>query len=368
VHHEPVQAKLFTRWSIPLLALMLAGAAAFVARFAFGLGATTNLSDNYPWGLWIVFDLIWIALAGGAFVTAGIVYVFHGEKYHVLARPAVWMGLLSYSFVVVTLLADLGLPWHFWQLAVQMPEHSAMYEVSWCVGLYVTVLALEFAPTVFERFGWNRLRDVWRTWSPVYTVAALGLFTFLMSHRLWMAAAATVLFAVIAWLTRPSADRTGVPMILIIAAVTFSTMHQSSLGSLFLLMPDKLHPLWWSPFLSILFFLSAIAAGIALVMLMHMMVSRAFRRPWNGEVLAGMGRILLGALVVYYAARIADVAARGQLAGLSGRPGALFLIEILGGGLVPVLLLSTDALRQKKAPLISGSSVKVGPHDFAVMT
>lgn len=355
MHHEPVQAKLFTKWSIPLLALMLAGAAAFVARFAFGLGATTNLSNNYPWGLWIVFDLIWIALAGGAFVTAGIVYVFHGEKYHVLARPAVWMGLLSYSFVVVTLLADLGLPWHFWQLAVQMPEHSAMYEVSWCVGLYVTVLALEFAPTVFERFGWNRLRDIWRTWSPVYTVAALGLFTFLMSHQIWMAAVATVLFAVIAWLTRPSADRTGVPVILIIAAVTFSTMHQSSLGSLFLLMPDKLHPLWWSPFLSILFFLSAIASGIALVMLMDMTVSRVFRRPWNGEVLAGMGRILLGALVVYYAARIADVAARGQLAALSGRPGALFLIEVLGGGLVPVLLLSTDALRRKKAPLISAA-------------
>lgn len=355
MHHEPIKGKLFTGKSLVLLALMFAGVAAMVARFALGLGATTNLSDNYPWGLWIAFDLIWIALAGGAFVTAGIVYVFMGETFHALARPAVWMGLLSYSFVMVTLLADLGLPWHFWQLGVQHPEHSAMYEVSWCVGLYVTVLALEFAPTVFERFGWNRLRDVWRTWSPVYTVAALGFFTFLMSHRIWMAAVAVVVFGAISFLTRKSSEHGGVPVILIIAAVTFSMMHQSSLGSLFLLMPDKLDPLWWSPIMSVLFFLSAVASGIALVMFMDMLISTFFDRPWNRERLAGMGRVLLGALVVYYGARFVDVAARGQLSGLGGRNGALFLLEMVGGGVLPLILLATDSLRRRKVPLILGT-------------
>lgn len=253
MHYEILKARLFSWKMILLMILMAAGAFAFIARFALGIGATTNLSNNYPWGLWIVFDLVWIALAGGAFVTAGIIYVFMAEQFHALGRPAVWMGFLSYSFVVVTLVADLGLPWHFWQLGVQHPEHSAMYEVAWCIALYVTVLALEFVPAVLERFekfwpprselrpgfvnwvnriNWTKIRDLWRALSPIYTVIALGFFVFLMSHHLWMALIAVVVFAIVVYLTRDSYERSGVPVILVIAAITFSTMHQSSLGSL----------------------------------------------------------------------------------------------------------------------------------------
>jgi len=356
MHYEVTKAELFTKKSALLLAIMMTGAFAFFARFVFGLGEATNLSDNYPWGLWIVFDLIWIALAGGAFVTAGIVYVFHSEELHALARPAVWMGLLSYSFVMVTLLADLGLPWHFYSLVLYQPEHSAMYEVSWCVGLYVTVLALEFAPTVFERFGWEKLRDLWRSLSPIYTVIALGLFVFLMSHKIWMAGLALVVFATIVVLTKDSYKQSGVPIILIIAAVTFSTMHQSSLGSLFLLMPDKLSPLWWSPIIPLLFFLSAVASGIALVMGMDMLVSYFFNRPFNSKMLAKMGQILLGALLVYYLTRIGDVLLRGKLSlAFSGRNGALFLLEMIAGGLVPIILLSTHSLRMNKSLIISST-------------
>lgn len=361
MHYEIVKAELFTRKGAVLLALMATGAFAFLLRFGLGLGMATNLSDNYPWGLWIAFDLIWIALAGGAFVTAGIVYILMAEEFHPLARPAVWMGFLSYNFVVVTLLADLGLPWHFWRLATESPEHSAMYEVSWCVGLYVTVLGLEFIPTVFERFGWEKLKNLWRQLSPIYTVIALGLFVFLMSHKIWMAILALVVFTAVAFLTRDSYKHSGVPIILIVAAVTFSTMHQSSLGSLFLLMPDKLSHLWWSPIMSLLFFLSAVASGIALVMAMEMLVSYYFKRPFQWKMLAGMGKVLWIALVIYYGFRIVDVIWRGQLAeAFSGRQGALFLIEIIGGGLIPLAILSTQALRNNKNLLVLGTALALG--------
>jgi len=105
-----------------------------VARFVLGLGGSTHLSNTYAWGLWIVFDLVWIAIAAGAFATAGLIYVFQRKGPYSMGRSAVLMGLLSYSFVTVTLIADLGLPWHFYQLGLQAPEHSAMFEVSWCVG------------------------------------------------------------------------------------------------------------------------------------------------------------------------------------------------------------------------------------------
>jgi formate dehydrogenase iron-sulfur subunit len=160
-HHPefaPLQKKLWTPSNVVLAALMAFGGVSFLARFALGLGGATHLSDTYAWGLWIVFDLVWIAVAAGAFATAGLIYVFQRKDLYGIGRSAVLMGLLSYSFVTVTLLADLGLPWHFWQLGLQAPEHSAMFEVSWCVGLYVTVLLAEFLPVPSPRAAAGRWR------------------------------------------------------------------------------------------------------------------------------------------------------------------------------------------------------------------
>jgi formate dehydrogenase iron-sulfur subunit len=339
-----------------LILLMLAGAVAFGARFALGLGGSTNLSDTYPWGLWIVFDLVWIALAAGAYVTAGVVYVFGGERYHGIARSAVLMGLLSYNFVVVTLLADLGLPWHAWQIAIQRPEHSAMFEVSWCVGLYVSVLALEFAPVVFDRFGWEQLRNLWRKLSPLYIVAALSFFVFLMSHSLIWAGAALLVFGFLACVLPPVEG--GAPILMMIAAVVFSTMHQSSLGSLFLLMPDKLSPLWWSPILPLYFFLSSVVGGLATVIVLVAGVDWAFGRRQQTHVLAGLGGILAGALSVYLVVRIADVAIRGQ-AGLAMQNG-LFITEVLLGGILPAVLLLMPSVRNRLGALVPVAVLAMG--------
>ena len=325
-HHpefETLSGKLLTPFNQILLAIMALGAVSFVWRFIAGLGGSTHLSDTYPWGLWIVFDLVWIAVAAGAFASAGFIYVFQRKDLYSLGRRAVLMGLLSYSFVTVTLVADLGLPWHFYALGLYAPEQSAMFEVSWCVGLYVTVLLFEFLPIPLEKFGLTRAMEAWKRWSGAYVAFAVTLFVFMLSRNLAYAAGAAVVFGTLAWVFR-EAGRRGEPIMLAIAAVTLSTMHQSSLGSLFLLMPDQLAPAWWSPVLPVSFFLSSIAAGTALVILMETWIAKGWRRPLPAAALAGMGQITFWSLLVYLVFRLGDMAIRGtarrRLHGASRRP------------------------------------------------
>ncbi len=197
-HHPtfaPLQERLWTPLNRILAVLMGFGLLSLIARFVLGLGGSTNLSDTYAWGLWIVFDLVWIAIAAGAFATAGIIYVFQRKDLYTIGRSAVLMGFLSYSFVTVTLLADLGLPLHSYQLALQAPDASAMFEVSWCVGLYVTVLLLEFLPVPLQYHGFHKAVEVWRRWSGAYVAFAVTLFVYLLSRNLVYAGAAAILFS-----------------------------------------------------------------------------------------------------------------------------------------------------------------------------
>jgi formate dehydrogenase iron-sulfur subunit len=363
-HHvdfAPIAKKLWTPANVLLAALMAFGAVSFVARFALGLGGSTHLSDTWAWGLWIVFDLVWIAVAAGAFATAGIIYVFRRKDLYSIGRSAVLMGLLSYSFVTVTLVADLGLPWHFWQLGVQAPKHSAMFEVSWCVGLYVTILALEFMPVAFERWGMHKAMARWKTAAPVWVVVAVTLFVWLMSRSVLWAGLAFAVFGVLAWAFRTKAEEKPVPIMLAIAAVTLSTMHQSSLGSLFLLMPDKLDAGWWSPVLPISFFLSSIAAGLALVILVEMWIARAWGRALRMAQLASLAKLAFWALLVFEVVRVGDLAVRGQLgAALAGSRAPLLVAEILLGGLVPLAILGPAKLRENRTALFWGALLACG--------
>ena len=364
LHHvefAPILEKFWTPSNVLLALLMAFGAVSFVARFALGLGGSTHLSDTYAWGLWIVFDLVWIAIAAGAFATAGIIYVFRRKDLYSIGRSAVLMGLLSYSFVTVTLVADLGLPWHFWQLGIQAPEHSAMFEVSWCVGLYVTILAFEFMPVALEHFGMQKAMERWKTLAPIWVVVAVTLFVYLMSRSAIYTGLAFAVFALLAWAFRPKPGEEPVPIMLAIAAVTLSTMHQSSLGSLFLLMPDKLDPTWWSPVLPVLFFVSSIAAGISLVILVEMWIAKAWDRELRIPQLASLGKLAFWALLVYEALRVADLVVNDQLgAAFTGPKGMLFAIEILLGGLVPLVLLAPPMLRENPKALFLGAVLACG--------
>jgi Ni/Fe-hydrogenase subunit HybB-like protein len=317
------------------------------------------LSDTYPWGLWILFDLACIAVAAGAFAMAGVIYVFQRKDLCGLGRTAVLTGLLSYSFVTVTLIADLGLPWHFYQLGLQAPEHSAMFEVSWCVGLYVTILLLEFLPVPFERWGFQRAAVAWRRWNGVYVAAAVTLFVYLLSRNLVYALATAVIFGALAWIFRARDDRAE-PIMLAIAAVTLSTMHQSSLGSLYLLMPNMLASQWWSPVMPVSFFLSSIVAGTALVILIDMWIAKGWRRPLEIARLASVGQIVFWALLVYLVFRLGDMALRNRLSGaFAGRLGMAFAAEILLGGVLPLILLARRSLRQRADALFFASLLAV---------
>ena len=355
VEFEPLRQKLLTPSNWVLLVLMMFGAISLIARFALGLGGSTHLSNTYAWGLWIVFDLVWIAVAAGAFATAGLIYVFQRKDLYSLGRSAVLMGLLSYSFVTVTLVADLGLPWNFYQLGLQAPEQSAMFEVSWCVGLYVTVLLFEFLPVPLEHWGLQKALDIWKRWSGAYVAFALALFVYLLSRSFVYTALAAIVFTFLAWTFRAKGKKAE-PIMLAIAAVTLSTMHQSSLGSLFLLMPDKVGPQWWSPVLPVSFFLSSIAAGTALIILVEMWIAKAWKRKLQVAPLASMGQITFWALLVYLVFRLGDMALRGQLSGaLSGKLGLLFIAEIFLGGIVPLALLAQNSLRTQPATLFLGA-------------
>jgi formate dehydrogenase iron-sulfur subunit len=355
----PVPGNLQSTFNKVLMFLMAFGVLSFLMRFALGLGGSTGLSDTWAWGLWIVFDFSWIAIAAGAFATACIIYVLRRQDLYAVGRSAVLMGLLSYTFVMITLLADLGLPWHFYSLAMYAPKHSAMFEVSWCIAFYLTVLLLEFLPVPLDWFGLKKYREMWNQYSDWWVVIAVAAFVFILSHKLLWVALAAVVFSIMAVMLKPKPGEKKEPIMLAIGAVTFSTMHQSSLGSLYLLMPDKLSHLWWSPILPICYFLSSIAAGIALVVLVEMAIAKGYNRHFRINELASLGKLDFWALLVYLVVRIGDVAYRGELGNITGAHGIGFLVEVVLLGVLPLLLLSVSKLRENPQVLGWASALVV---------
>ena len=283
----------------------LAGLAAAVAliRFTFGLGVATALSDTTPWGLWIGFDVMGgVALAAGGFVMAALVHIFHREKYHPAARPAILTAFLGYAAVAVGLLFDLGLPWHIWHPMFFWNVRSPLFEVAWCVMLYLTVLALEVAPTILEKTKFQR---------------ALKFFT-----------------------------RLALPIMIL--GIMLSTLHQSSLGTMLLIMPFRLHPLWYTPVLPELFFVSAICLGLCMVMFESSTTSWLYRRKPESEMLAGLAKLASIALALYLAFRIGDLAFHGKLGLAFDGSGManLFLVEMALCAALPMALFAIPRVRR----------------------
>jgi Ni/Fe-hydrogenase subunit HybB-like protein len=303
-------------WEAVLAVILVFFAGVTVLRFTRGLGAVTNLSDEFPWGLWIGFDVLCgVGLAAGAFTLTAIVHVFNLHRFEPIVRPALLTGLLGYLLVIAGLIFDLGQPWRIWHALVFWNPHSVMFEVAWCVMLYTTVLALEFSPAVLER-----LR-----------------------------------------LERPQRLMRAVMTPLVICGVILSTLHQSSLGSLYLIVPAKLHPLWYTPLLPYLFLISAIGAGIGMVILESHLSERAFGRRLEIDLLEPLARAMVVVLGVYGLLR-AIVIAQSGAAGLlleGGYEATMFGLEMAVGVVLPVGLLLCERVRTNRTGLAAASLAAV---------
>ena len=305
-----------TFWKSVLGAVLLAGGYATVLRFTRGLGASTNLSDAFPWGLWIGFDVMCgVMLAAGGFTLTATVYIFNLKKFKPIVRPTVLTAFLGYALVVVALLYDLGRGYRIWHPLVMWNPRSVMFEVAWCVTLYTTVLALEFSQVIFERLHLERLLRIQRT------------------------------------ITIP----------LVIAGVLLSTLHQSSLGSLYLIVPGKLYPYWYTPLLPLLFFTSAICVGLAMTIFESSMSARHFGKQLEMPLLISLGRTLLVGLIVYAVLRMQDLADRGalKLVRQGGYETWLFLLEMVMGLALPIVLLMIPKVRESSGGLYLSSVLVV---------
>jgi Ni/Fe-hydrogenase subunit HybB-like protein len=278
-----------------------------VARFSRGLGATTGLSDVTPWGFWIAFDVMaGVALAAGGFTVAAVVYIFRIERYRSFARPAILTALLGYAAVTLGLLYDIGLPWRIWHPIIYPQLHSVLFEVAMCVALYLTVLTLEFTPVVLEHPIFDK--PVFRT--------------------------------VLRFLKRMT-------IVLVIAGIVLSTLHQSSLGSLFLIAPHRVHPLWYSPILWILFFVSAVGLGLMMVTLESFVSAWLFGHKVRMDLIGGLGKAASVVLLLYAALRVGDLGWRGELGAVVDGSflGGLFVFELAIGAVIPAILLAVPRLR-----------------------
>ncbi len=291
-------------------------AAVTIVRFSRGLGTTTALSDTTPWGLWVGFDVMGgVALAAGGFVIGAIAHVFQRDRYHHAVRPAILTALLGYAAVAVGLLYDLGLPWNIWHPLIFWNPRSPLFEVAWCVMTYLGILFLEFLPVFLER---TRFKSLYRT------------------------------------LLR-------LQLPLIILGISVSTLHQSSLGTLLLIMPFRIHPLWYSPHLPELFFVSAICLGLVMVIFESSVTAWLYERRPDTDMLSGLSRFAAAALAFYLAFRFFDLWRRDTLgmAFEGGFEARLFWFEIALSAIVPLVLFLMPRVRRNHTGVFLASSMGV---------
>ena len=336
-HPVSLRHGLLTPGAFVLFGIMLAGLLAGLYRFVFGLGAATNLTNQYPWGLWIGIDVAsGVALAAGGFTSAAVAHIFHRRKYEVLVRPALLTAMLGYTFAVIGLLADLGRFYNIWHpmLPGMWQGNSVLFEVAMCVTIYLNVLYIEFLPVVCERF-------IGRVALP----GPLAAFNKIVD-RLLRAADATL---------------SKLMLVFIVAGIMLSCMHQSSLGSLLLIAPYKVHPLWYTPVLPLMFLLSAFAAGFAMVVFESLLASWTFRRRPETRVLFDYSRFVAVFLGIYGAAKMTDLLVREEAGAVFAGTleGNMFLLEMCGGVLLPFVLLLFAEIRRSPLGLLAASGLVV---------
>lgn len=292
-------------------AIAAAGLAVGMYRLYAGLGETTNLSKAFPWGIWISFDLSTVAFSGGAFTLAALVYVFHLHELHPAVRPTVLAGLIGYSSVLVILFMDLGRWDRFYHFLIYPNLNSALFEVSWCIALYSTILIYELSPVFLKNSRFSGVLPLIEKWT--------------------------------------------IP--LVIAGVTLSTLHQSSLGTLFVIMSSRLHPLWYSMLLPVFFLILSLAAGLAMVTAGAVISYWVFKRTLPENVIAELVWFIPWVLGVYLVLKLGELEITDELHLMfsSGMYSALFLAELIIGVLIPIILFSFKKVRHNRIGVLVGA-------------
>ncbi len=311
---------LLTPFNLISVPVILLGIGILAVRFVYGLGSVTNLTQSFPWGLWIGLDVVTgVAFAGGAYVLTFVVYVMGVEKYHPIARVTVLTGLLAYVFYSGALVLDLGRPWNVVNPIIgnSFGYNSVLFQVAWSFLLYMLVEMVEFSPAVAEWLRLKRLRNFLRS-------ITLGA---------------------------------------VIIGATLSTLHQAGLGALFLMAKPKIHPLWYTEFIPVLFTLSSIYAGLAMVIVEGSISHRVFSNQLDAskhhefdEILLGLGKGIAITMFVYYFFKALLFLHDRQLDLLASWWGAWYLVEVLGCVLVPCVVF-IYAVRNRKLGLLRVAAV-----------
>jgi Ni/Fe-hydrogenase subunit HybB-like protein len=314
------KGKLITPFNIIAAFILLLGTVLIIIRFAKGLGSVTNLSQEFPWGIWIGFDVVTgVAFAGGAYVITFMVYILRMEKYHPIVRITVLNGFLAYVFYAGALLLDLGRPWNVINPIIgnSFGVSSVMFLVAWHFMLYMIAEFIEFSPAVAEWIGWKRVRAF-------LTSLTLGAVIF---------------------------------------GITLSTLHQSGLGALFLMAKNKIHPLWYSEFIPILFFVSSIFAGLSMVIFEGSISQKVFKNrispklhSSHNDIVLGLAKICAGTMYVYFFLKLLVFIHGQHWSYLNSPMGYWFLIEVIGFVLIPCRLY-TQAVRYKNLSAVKIASI-----------
>jgi Ni/Fe-hydrogenase subunit HybB-like protein len=295
-----------TMWRVIVAAIFGAGLYATYARFALGFSQATHLTDPQPWGLWVgLGTLCGVGLSAGGFGIAAAAYLLGFERYRPVLRTAVLVSFLGYMSVIAGMMYELGLPWRIWHPIFMWNRNSMLFEVSWCVMLYSTVLMLEFSPALVERIPWKGVR---------------------------------------AWYLK---QQQRILIGLVLVACVLSSLHQSFLGGLYLLTKGKLDPLWYTPYLTTLFYLSAIPAGLAVTVMALYLCVRSLNVKRDTRILSEMSRVIAPMLALYGVFRAVDLTTHGALPYMfRWREERLsFWVEIALFVIAPLVLLSREKVQ-----------------------
>lgn len=309
-----------TPFNVISIPVILTGVVVLYYRFRYGLGAVTNLTQESAWGFWLGFDVVTgIALAGGAYVITFVVYVMKVDKYRSIVRVTVLNGLLAYIFYGGALLFDLGRPWHAMNpyIGNSFGFSSVMFLICWHFMLYMLAEFIEFSPVIMEWAGWEKARKI---------LKSLTLGT-------------------------------------VILGITLSILHQSGLGALFLMAKPKIHPLWWSEFIPILFFVSSIYAGLAMIIFEGTISHRVFKHlippdshhSFN-DIIFGLAKGAAITMFVYYFFKALLFVHGQQWELINDGWGLWYLVEVLGFVLVPGLMFAFG-FRNRSLNIIKIASV-----------